>query len=161
MVTVEALDSAASASVSRLGVGKKRRLIVATLVAVAVALLSALGWSEWRSTTGAAAGSAVPTMVSGVVLIEGGPMTVSGQTAGTRPLSHARLVVAGTTNAGARLLRHLNANTNGRFALRLPAGTYVVTALIIHNAPMGQQPNQKITVRSGHAVRVPITFAAS
>jgi hypothetical protein len=87
-------------------------------------------------------------------------MTVSGQTAGTRPLSHARLVVAGTTNAGARLLRHLTANTHGRFAVKLPAGTYVITALIIHNAPMAEQPYQKITVRSGHAVRVPIAFSA-
>ena len=101
------------------------------------------------------------TTLSGVVLIEGGPLQLNGQTPGIRRLPSARLVVTGRTTSGARLARHLTADTDGRFALEVPAGTYTVTALIVQNSPMAQQPSQKVKVRDGRAVHVRITFAAS
>jgi hypothetical protein len=101
------------------------------------------------------------TAVSGVVLIEGGPLQLNGQTPGKRRLPSARLVVTGRTTSGARLTRHLTANTDGRFALDVPAGAYTVTALIVQNAPMAEQPSQEIKVRDGRPVNVRITFAAS
>jgi hypothetical protein len=139
-----------------------RRRRVAAVVLVAAVLAAAFGWAEWRHGAGTAlpAGQAGPTSVSGAVFIEGGPVTVSGQVAGARPQPSARLVVNGATTAGARIVRHLTADARGRFALRLPAGLYTVTALIVHNAPLDQQPSQQITVRAGHPVHVRITFSA-
>jgi hypothetical protein len=138
----------------------ERRHRVAAVVLAAAGLAAAIGWAEWPHGAMSPAAHAGPTAVSGAVFLEGGPMTVSGQVAGARPLPSARLVVIGTTSAGARLLRHLQANAHGRFALRLPAGLYTVTALIVHNAPLDQQPSRQITVRAGHPVHVRVTFAA-
>lgn len=101
-----------------------------------------------------------PTAVSGAVFIEGGPVTLSGQVAGARPQPSARLVVNGTTSAGTRIARHLTADTRGRFALRLPAGIYTVTALIVHYALLDEQPSKQITVQPGHPLHVRITFSA-
>ena len=150
-----------SAAARHLVVALRQRRLIAAPVIAAVVLVAIFGWSESRYGTGPPAASTVPTSVSGVVLIEGGPVQWAVIPRAFARCDRPRLVVTGTTSAGARLVRHLTANTDGRFTLTVPAGTYTVTALIIRNARMTERPSQKITVRGGHPVRVRITFGAT
>lgn len=142
-------------SVRALSTLKRRRLGIVVAV-VALALLAAVGWSAWRHSAGRPPVVAAPTAVSGVVEIEGGPPPPPGQS-DVHPIS-SPLVVTGETAAGARLVRHLSADSHGRFAVKLPPGIYTVTALIFGSTTrsLASQPHAKVTVKRGHPVRVRI-----
>jgi hypothetical protein len=94
----------------------------------------------------------VPIIVTGVVLLQGGPRGTSGQ----HPIKDAALAVTGTTTAGSRLRSYFSAGSHGRFALKLAPGVYTVTAIISGAATMLGQSHKSMTVRSGQAVHVRI-----
>ena len=54
-------------------------------------------------------------------------------------------------------MRHLATGIHGRFALKLPPGTYTVTADIYTPNPTGFEPHAKVTVIRGQPVHVRIT----
>ncbi len=145
--------------------GLNRRHLTAAVVVAALVALATLGWSEWHGSskpTATATHQGTPTAVSGVVLIEGGPPPPPGSTAhGAQGDAHARIVVTGTTSLGAHLLRRFTADAHGRFALKLPPGTYSVAAVVDTTAPLASQPHQQITVAGGHPVQARIVIQAS
>jgi hypothetical protein len=152
MTSTQPAGSAVSVPVfAPLGVLRGRRLVVAVVV---LALLAVVAWSEWNSTS-IAPTTNVPA-VSGVVVQEGGPPPLPGQS-DIRPLRSMPLVVTGTTAAGTGFWRHVSTDSHGRFALKVPPGIYTITAEIHSPNPTGFLPHAKVTVIRGHPVHVRIT----
>jgi hypothetical protein len=73
---------------------------------------------------------------------------------------HRRLGLVGAVALAlvAALVRHLRADSNGRFALNLPPGIYTVTGLVFGSTTrsLASQPHTKVTVKRGHPVRIRI-----
>ena len=139
----------------------KGRLVVAAAI-VLLALLALWGSSQQ---TGGGVVAFRPVAVSGTVGVVGGPPNPS--TGGPaipvnhpEPLPFRRILVTGTTTGGTDVHLRLRADRHGRFALGLPTGTYTVTAMVIGNAPITDQPSQQITVRSGHPVNLRVIYPA-
>jgi hypothetical protein len=128
---------------------KRKRLV--NLALLAVLLLLSFAWIAWQSATQT---TASPTIVTGVVLLQGGPPRTSGQ----HPIKDAALAVTGTTSAGGRVHRYFSAGSRGRFAVKLAPGVYTVTAVISGAATMAGQPHKSITVRSGQPVHLRISL---
>jgi hypothetical protein len=134
-----------------------RRWAVATLV---VALVAVVVWAERPQPNATPSADATMAAVSGRVVIEGGPPPLPGSSKRVLADSHADVVVTGTTASGARVVRHFTADAQGRFALRLPPGTYRIAALTYSGLPLARQPQQRVTITPGHPVRVSITVQA-
>ena len=128
-----------------------RRLVVTVVV---LALVVVFAWPEWNSTS--VAPTTTMPAVSGVVVEEGGPLPLPGQS-DIRPMRSMPLLVRGTTTSGVHVLRHLVTDGHGRFALKLPPGIYTITAEIYTSNPTGFEPHAKVTVIRGQPVHVRIT----
>jgi hypothetical protein len=114
----------------------------------------------------ASPGRAIPThaaatqhSIEGLVQIKGGP-PVGPPYREFRAFSRAPVLVTGITAAGAALVRHVTANTSGRFALDLPPGHYFVT-LATYGGPQSARPEARVDVAGGSSAYVRLTaFAA-
>jgi hypothetical protein len=96
----------------------------------------------------------LPTALSGVVVIEGGPPPVFGSPpVGARPYPHVPVLVTGTTAAGVHVVRRLVADGHGRFALKLRPGKYIVAANWARHAPLAVKPQTTVTIMPGLPVR--------
>jgi hypothetical protein len=135
----------------RLGAQRRRAAIGGGVAVVATALVAILAWAAFHHPATSPPATAAAAGVSGVVVIEGGPLP------GVRAVRWAPLVVEGTTAAGPRLMRHRMTDGKGRFTLRLPPGRYTVTAVIFGGEALGSQPHSKVLVTRGQPVRVRIT----
>jgi hypothetical protein len=132
-----------------------RRLVLALLF-VALTLVAALVTLEQRHPAPSPVTTRPAPTVTGSVVIEGG-LAVDPQS-GTHPMPSVRLVIVGTTAAGARITRHLRTDAAGHFSLNLPAGRYTVTAIAFGPAtrPLSTQPHTRVTVTAGHPVAIRI-----
>jgi hypothetical protein len=122
----------------------KGRVDVAVAI-VSLALLALWGWSHW--TSGGAVSPELMT-VSGTAGVVGGPYSQA--TGGPaipvnhpEPLAFRPIVVTGRTSGGASVHLRLKADSHGRFTVKLPAGTYTVTALVSNSVP--PTASQRIT----------------
>jgi hypothetical protein len=98
-----------------------------------------------------------PFAVSGVVVTEGGPPPPPGQS-DVRPDSHQSLTISGTTDHGAHMTRFATTDARGRFALRLPPGTFTITARAFGGSiPADGQPHARVVIQPGHSLHVRIT----
>jgi hypothetical protein len=103
----------------------------------------------------------MPSVVAGQVVGVGGPAPLHGSNDRPWPDSHANVVIVGTTATGERLVRRLYADAQGRFALKLPAGVYTVSAQAHSGLPLAKQPHTKLTVAHGDPARVRVTILAT
>jgi hypothetical protein len=163
MSATAAVSAARSDGNVRSVTGRQGFRWIALAVAVIVTLLAVWGWSQWMGGSGV---SSQPIAVSGTVGVVGGPASPS--TSGPaipvnhpEPLPFRRVVVTGTTTAGAAFHRDFRTDGHGRFALGLPTGTYRVTAIVMGNVPLAFQPSEKVVVRSGHPIHLRIIYPAS
>lgn len=89
--------------------------------------------------------------VSGLVVIEGGPAVVSGQS-DVRPVKNAIIDVSGRSAAGGIIVCLLTANGRGRFRVVLPPGRYKLIARIFPANP--DHPQRSVVVEAGQSIRV-------
>ena len=89
-----------------------------------------------------------------MVVTVGGPL-LPGQS-DIHPVPSVPLLVTGMTAGGVHLVRHLATGIHGRFALKLPPGTYTVTADIYTQIRQASSP----TPKSPSYVGNPFTFAS-
>jgi hypothetical protein len=136
--------------------GRPRRAlgaIACIAVVVGVVLLTPSSRRQSAPVPGAAA---TPFAVSGVVVTEGGPPP-PGQS-DVHPDSHQSLTISGTTDHGAHMTRFATTDARGRFALRLPPGTFTITARAFGGSiPADGQPPARVVIRPGHPLHVRIT----
>ncbi len=98
-----------------------------------------------------------PGTISGLVVVEGGPPPLPGQSpSGVRRVKNAPIRITGETAAGARMVANLTSDGRGRFRIDLPTGRYTIIARIFRSAPTQPQVDS-VVVNGGQTTRVRIT----
>jgi hypothetical protein len=122
-----------------------------TVAMLMVAGMAAFAWWHWQAAPTGSAPSAVSAPVSGVVVTLGWL-----KQPGAHPIPSVRLLVTGSTTSDTRLTRHLTADGQGHFALRLPPGNYTMTALLSQALPTRFEPHTWFIVRRGQPQHIRI-----
>lgn len=127
-------------------------------VALAAVLLLcgvvAYAWSASGPSHSAQAPPGVGYSVTGIVVTEGGPPPVTPGGSDVRPDANATLIVIGVRANGMHLRRTDTTDRHGRFALRLPPGRYIVSAVEFGQLPLSRQPRATVRVVSGKPVHI-------
>jgi hypothetical protein len=92
--------------------------------------------------------------VAGVVVTEGGPPPSTPGASDVRPDANATVIVIGASANGRHIRRTETTDRHGRFALRLPPGTYTVSGVEFSQLPLSRQPHAIVTVEPGKPVRI-------
>jgi len=141
-----------------LGIGGGRCARTAAVVTIVLALAGGLAWFGWHSTdprAPRARGQTANTVVTGDVLVEGG--APRGSDSDIQPIRSAPMLVTGQTASGRRVARRFWAGRRGHFRLKLPPGTYTVTAVLYQGSiPLAQEPHATVHVRAGKEPHVRI-----
>jgi hypothetical protein len=125
-------------------------------VALVVVLVLASGCLEGPAAVSTSArDQSMNGVVSGVVVTEGGPSVPDGSSGSDiRPVNRAQIRVTGLTSAGAKVVRYLITDSEGRFRVALAPGHYTIAAEIY--ALASNQPQRSVVVRSGQSVTIQI-----
>lgn len=114
----------------------------------------AYAWSASRPSRSAQPSSRVAYSVAGVVVTEGGPPPTTPGGSDVRPDANATVIVIGTSASGRHIRRTETTDRHGRFALRLPPGTYTVSGVEFSQFPLWRQPHANVTVVPGKPVHI-------
>jgi hypothetical protein len=140
-----------------------RSVLLGVVLAGVLAGCSLGGGSGQSGSTGGSLGALqegsgkATVIVSGLVVVEGGPPPLSGQSpSGVRPVKYAAIRITGRSAVGGRVVRKLTCDEHGRFRIDLPPGRYAVVAKVFRSAT--QQPGvESVVVNDGQTTRVRIT----
>jgi hypothetical protein len=127
-------------------------------VVIAIVVLSsgvvAYAWSASRPSHSAQPPPRLAYSVAGVVVTEGGPPPSTPGASDVRPDANATVIVIGASANGRHIRRTETTDRHGRFALRLPPGTYTVSGVEFSQLPLSRQPHAIVTVEPGKPVRI-------
>ena len=149
------MTSSAPGAVAASPFRRPTRLALAAIAAVLLVCGAALyAWSMDSHSQSAQPPAALAYAVTGIAVTEGGPPTFPAGGSDIRPDEHATIVIVGVSTTGTRIRRIELADRHGRFALRLPAGSYTVSAVEFGQLPLRRQPHATVRVIPGKPVHI-------